>query len=94
MADQELERPILNTVAPDADKPATVDDVLQLIVDEYYTGCKKYAQALKPDSGDRVFWRIRLGCLQKYGALLAAALDQAEPDWIGIRDIAEQAVRQ
>lgn len=66
----------------------TVEGVLQRIIEEYYEGCKRYAAAPQPDSPERVFWRVRLGVLGKYGSLLAAALGQAEPDWEAIRDVA------
>jgi hypothetical protein len=71
---------------------ADVESVFQRMVDEYYHGCKRYAEAPRDDSGDRLYWRIALGVLERYGDLLAEALGQAEPDWRAMRDIAEQSV--
>jgi hypothetical protein len=71
-----------------------VENVFRLLVDEYYGGCKAYAAAGRPDSSQRVFWRVRLGALQKYGSLLAEALGQAEPDWEFMYEQAEEDARR
>jgi hypothetical protein len=71
-----------------------VEEVLQQLVEEYYRGCKTYAAARRPDSSERVFWRITLGALQRYGSLLADALGQAEPDWEFMHEQAEEDARR
>lgn len=74
-----------------AERTALVDSVFRALLAEYYQGCDRYHRAEWADGSSRMrdFHRIRLGVLEKYGSLLAAALGEEEPDWEFMREQAE-----